>query len=102
MSIKKEYLTDKGVCKVKFSLPPHLTASTKKASLVGDFNNWDPKQAPMIRRRNGIHSVSIELRVGNEYQFKYLIDGTQWENESEADKKIRSEYQDSENSVIVV
>jgi len=40
MSIKKEYAKDKRVYKVKFSLPPYIAASTKKACLVGDFNNW--------------------------------------------------------------
>jgi len=102
MSIKKEYAKDKRVCKVKFSLPHDIAISTKKACLVGDFNNWDPKQTPMIKRSNGIHSATIELPAGNEYQFRYLIDGIQWENESEADKQVTSGYEDSQNSVIVV
>ena len=69
---------------------------------MGDFNNWDPKQSPMIKRSNGIHSFTIELPVGNEYQFRYLIDGTLWENESDADKQVASSFQGSENSVVVI
>jgi len=56
----------------------------------------------MIKRSNGIHSVAIELPVGNEYQFRYLIDGTLWENEKDADKQVASSFQDSENSVVVI
>ncbi len=69
MSIKKEYLKAKGTCKVKFSLSPDVAASAEKAYLVGDFNNWDPKQTPMIKRRNGIHSATVELPLGNEGVF---------------------------------
>jgi 1,4-alpha-glucan branching enzyme len=102
MSVQKEYLTDKRVCKVKFILPQEIANSAKKASLVGDFNNWDHKQAPMQKRSNGTRSVSIELPTGKEYQFRYFIDETRWENENEADKQVVSPFQDTENSVIVI
>lgn len=102
MSILKEYLTDKGVCKVKFILPQDIADSSKKAFLVGDFNNWDQKQTPMPKRRNGTRSAILELSTGNEYQFRYLIDDTRWENDSEADKQVSSPFNDSENSVVVI
>lgn len=102
MSVQKEYLNDKGVCKVKFIIPQEIANSAKKASLVGDFNNWEPKQTPMQKRSNGTRSVSVELPLGKEYQFRYLIDETRWENEYEADKQVPSAFGDSENSVIVI
>ncbi len=48
MSIKKQYLKKRNVCKVTFRLAKKETAT--KAStfhLVGDFNNWDEKSHPM-------------------------------------------------------
>lgn len=102
MSIQKEYLTGKGLCLVKFSFSPDPEISSKKVFLVGDFNNWDRKQTPMIKRKGGSFSTVVELKIGNEYQFRYLIDETQWENDKEADKFVPSGYHDTLNSVVVI
>ncbi len=102
MSIQKEYLTEKGICRVKFSLPPDTGNPSKKVCLVGDFNNWDRKQMPMRKREDGSYFAMLELKMGNEYQFRYLINETKWENDNEADKQVPSPYQDSQNSVVVI
>lgn len=102
MSIRKEYLTDKGVCRVKFSLQHDIANISKKACVVGDFNNWDREQTPMIKNNNGIYSVTVELKAGKEYQFRYLIDETRWGNDKTADKHVPSPFQDSQNSVVVI
>jgi 1,4-alpha-glucan branching enzyme len=102
MSIQKEYLTDKGICRVKFSLPPDTGNPSKKVFIVGDFTDWDRKRIPMRKSEDGSYSATLELKMGNEYQFRYLIDETQWENDNEADKQVPSSYQDSQNSVVVI
>jgi len=102
MSIQKEYLIGKGICLVKFHLPPDPDNSSKKIYLVGDFNDWDRKKNPMIKRKGGSYSTVVELKMGNEYQFRYLIDETQWENDTEADKYVPSGFPDSLNSVVVI
>ena len=102
MSIQKEFLTDKGICRVKFSLPPDPDNPSKKVCIVGDFNNWDQKRIQMRKGEDGSYSVTLELKMGNEYEFRYLIDGTQWGNDNEADKHVPSRYQDSQNSVVVI
>jgi len=55
MSIQKDYLTDKKICRVKFSLPPDPDNTSKKVCVVGDFNNWDQagKGDPCIRATGG-------------------------------------------------
>jgi 1,4-alpha-glucan branching enzyme len=102
MSIQKEYLTDKGICRVKFSLPPDPGNPSKKVCLVGDFNGWDRKRIQLRKGEDGSYSATLELKIGNEYQFRYLIDETRWENDNEADKQVPSSYQDSQNSVVVI
>ena len=102
MSIQKEYLTDKGICRVTFSLPPDPDNSSKKVNLVGDFNDWDQKRIQMRKGEDGSFSVTLELKMGYEYEFRYLIDGTHWENDNEADKQVPSSYPDSQNSVVVI
>jgi len=102
MSIQKEYITDKGICRVTFTLPLDTGIPSKKVCLVGDFNDWDQKRIQMRKGEDGSFSVTLELKMGNEYQFRYLIDGTQWENDNEADNHVPSSYPDSQNSVVVI
>jgi 1,4-alpha-glucan branching enzyme len=101
MSLKKQYLKSKSVCKVTFTLENDIAASATKVNLAGDFNNWDIESIPMNKNKDGKFSVSVNLEKGREYQFKYIIDGKNWVNELEADKYILNEFS-SENSVVIV
>jgi len=101
MSIKKLFDEKKLVCKVTFKLTGDDASSAHKANLAGDFNNWDIESIPMKKIKGGGFSVSVDLKKDHEYQFKYLIDGRSWLNETEADKQVSNEFQ-SENSVVVV
>jgi 1,4-alpha-glucan branching enzyme len=103
MSVTKEYINGKKqVCKVKFALPSVLNGDFKKASVVGDFNNWDAAQHPLRKRSNGMYTAIVELPSGSEYQFRYLLDENRWENEPEADRQEVTSFGDSHNSVVVI
>ena len=102
MSIKKNYLKTKSVCKVTFRCPKETAASASSVCLVGDFNNWNHKANPMKSLKDGAYTTTIDLQINREYQFKYLIDGSKWSNDGEADKYIPTIYGDSENSVIEI
>ena len=101
MSIAKKYLSENGVCKVTFTLPPSLAETAKTAHIVGEFNNWDPKSLPM-KKRNGKFSLSLELQKNNDYQFRYLVDGTSWETDWEADELASIPFANEHNSVVKV
>jgi 1,4-alpha-glucan branching enzyme len=101
MSIEKKFLKAKPVCKVKFSLSGDQYKSASSILLVGNFNNWQLGETPLKMAKTGVWSVSLDLETGKEYQFRYLIDGTIWENEPEADKHVPSGL-GSENSVIAL
>jgi 1,4-alpha-glucan branching enzyme len=102
MSLKKQYIKTRPVCKVTFILAKDVVTSIGDGvHVAGDFNNWNMESLPMKKTKNGEFTTSIELENGKEYQFRYVIDGKEWINEQEADKFIPNEFQ-SENSVIVV
>ena len=101
MSLKKQYIKTKPVCKVTFILAKEIAEVANKVNLSGDFNNWDIESIAMKKAKTGEFSASVELEKGREYQFKYIIDGKEWINETEADKFVPNEFQ-SENSVVVV
>jgi 1,4-alpha-glucan branching enzyme len=101
MSLKKQYIKTKPVCKVTFVVNKDIAASASKVNLTGDFNNWDIESIEMKKSKSGEFTATIELEKGKEYQFKYVVDGKVWINESEADKFVPNGFQ-SENSVVIV
>jgi hypothetical protein len=70
--IKKKYLKTKPICKVKFTLP----------------------------KDNGNYTITLDLEKG-EYCFRYLIDGSKWENDWHADKYVPNSF-GCDNSVVVL
>ncbi|MGD9300041.1 MAG: isoamylase early set domain-containing protein [Desulfobacterales bacterium] len=102
MTVKKQYLKSRPICKVTFKIPAEVGNSAKTAKVVGEFNDWSLNAHPMKRLKSGAFSTTLDLEKGKAYQFRYVLDNTQWENETEADKLVPSPYGDSENSVIIV
>ena len=97
--MKKSYTKTGRSCRVTFELPAEVNANT--VALCGEFNDWDPTQHPMKRRKDGSFSLTISLKPGDEYRFRYLVDGERWENDWEADKYLPNEF-GTEDSVVVV
>jgi 1,4-alpha-glucan branching enzyme len=102
MSIKKQYVKNKPVCKVTFTLLKDMANSARNVALVGDFNDWNPDTTPMKHKKDGSFEATVNLESGHEYQFRYLLDSQAWENDDSADKYVRSPYGDVENSVVEV
>jgi 1,4-alpha-glucan branching enzyme len=102
MAIKKEYPKNKMICKVTFEVPQTMSNSAAKAYVVGEFNNWSTSATPMKRNKKGGFTATLDLVKGHEYQFRYLLDKDQWENETEADKIAPTPFSGAVNSVIVV
>ena len=101
MSIKKQFDQKKQICKVTFTLTKDIANTAKQISLTGDFNYWDVESIPMKKLKGGEFSVSIDLKQGREYEFKYLFIGKDWLNEPDADM-FKSNVFSSDNSVVVV
>ncbi len=102
VSIKKEYLRSKNICRVTFSLPRIAAGDAKRVCIVGDFNNWNIHADPMEKQKNQDYTITLDLEPGREYQFRYLIDQSKWENDWNADKYVKSPYTNSDNSVVIV
>lgn len=95
--LKKQYLKTKPVCKVTFALPAQVQGET--AYLVGDFNEWDEAATPMKRNKDGSFTVTLNLDTGQEYQFRYLVNNSEWHNDWNADKYVPNPFS-GDNSVV--
>ncbi|MFQ3197478.1 MAG: 1,4-alpha-glucan branching enzyme [Paraglaciecola sp.] len=102
MAFKKLYLKSKPVCKVTFKLSKDEAQAADSVSIVGDFNNWDSEAAPMKRLKNGSFSAALNLPVDKDYQFRYLLNQTAYENDGHADAYMMSPVSTDENSVIKI
>ena len=97
--LKKKYLKSKEVCKVTFYTPAELEAEA--VQLVGDFNEWSESATPMEPLKDGRFKVTIDLQKDSQYQFRYLVNGSEWHNDWEADEYTPNPFS-GENSVVEV
>ena len=102
MSLKKQFLKSKSSCKVTFTVDASLIEGAKEVAVLGEFNNWDPSEDTMRKLKDGSFTKTIELEAGQEYQFRYLVDGKRWLNDKEADKFTPSGVAAEENSVVAL
>lgn len=100
--IKKVYLKTKPQCRVTFRLPRVAVQEAKSVCIVGDFNNWSIHADRMRKNKDGDYTITLTLETGREYQFRYFLDESRWENDWNADRYVRSPYGDSDNSVVIV
>jgi 1,4-alpha-glucan branching enzyme len=98
MSIKKQFVKTKPVCKVTFSVE---AKTANQASVVGDFNNWSLEEGALSKLKNGTFKATFDLNKDAIYEFKYVIDGV-FVNEPEADSFRWNDYAGAENSVLAI
>jgi 1,4-alpha-glucan branching enzyme len=97
--MKKTYSKKGSSCRVTFEVPAEIGA--KSAVLCGDFNGWDPSKNPMNIRKDGRFSLTVSLKPGADYRFRYLLDGKRWENDWAADSYLPNQF-GTDDSVISV
>lgn len=87
--IKKVFTPKRTVCKVTFRIPGEWAEET--ASIVGDFNNWDP-ESDILAKKNGSWETTLRFKPETEYKFRYFLDGSRWANDEEADDYLSNSF----------
>ena len=88
--LKKNKVSGKNEVKVTFVLPadhPHT-----QASVVGDFNDWNPSTNKLRKRSNNTYSTAVTLKKGKSYAFRYYATDGTWFNDDEADDYVQNEH----------
>jgi 1,4-alpha-glucan branching enzyme len=83
--------------RVTFTMPAGIWADS--IHLVGDFNNWNTSATPLRLDDSGWHA-SVDLEADRAYHYRYLIDGSEWHNDWQADCYEPNEY-GGDNSVVL-
>jgi 1,4-alpha-glucan branching enzyme len=94
---KKKFLKTK--CKVTFEVPAGVADGAEEVYLVGDFNNWDERATKMEAKKGGRFTITLDLDLNREYQYRYLVNGKDWHNDWEADKYVPNPFS-GDNSVV--
>jgi hypothetical protein len=66
------------------------TSADSGVSLVGDFNNWDPRATPLHANRDGVWTVTVPLRPGR-YRYTFIVDGT-WRRDPAAPRALEDDF----------
>lgn len=93
--LNKKFFKSKPEAEVTFEFNREDIVS---AQLAGDFTNWEPV-AMKLDKKSGSFKVKLRLPTEAEYQFKYLLNDAEWENDYAADSYAANEF-GTENSVI--
>lgn len=98
MSVKKQFIKTKPVCKVTFTVE---AKEAQSAAVVGDFNNWSIEEGALGKLKNGTFKGVFDLAKDASYEYRYVVDGV-FINEPEADSYRWNAYAGAENSVLEV
>lgn len=79
-----------GRAQVTFTLDGAVGAMS--AAVCGEFNNWFGDGHVMARAADGSFTLTIELDTGRRYRFRYLLDGSRWENDWAADDYVPNAF----------
>ena len=101
--LKKRYVKSRNTCKVTFEIPKDELPneiSPEAVCLVGDFNDWDTEATPMswVKSTKAFKAV-LDLEPETSYEFRYLLDGDRWYNDSEASAYVPNGF-GAHNSVV--
>ena len=80
----------KGKAGVTFTVDPRAGART--AAVCGEWNDWSAGADVMHRDAEGGFSLTVGLRTGRAYRFRYLLDGQRWDNDWAADAYVRNGF----------
>lgn len=92
--ISKKYFKTKDECEVTFE----YDGDVESVQLVASANNWEPVELKK-RKKDGVFYTRERFPKNTQVQFRYLLDGSDWVNDPEADAYVPNEH-GSQNSVI--
>ncbi|SIO95856.1 isoamylase early set domain-containing protein [Vibrio spartinae] len=87
--ISKRFFKTKNEVEVTFELDIPETAS--HVAIVADFLDWKPEPMKKVAK-SSTYKYKARLPKDQEYQFRYLLEETQWMNDPNAEQYIPNGY----------
>ena len=99
MSLKKQFLKSKPICKVTFRLSKEDVAGASSVKLMGSFTGWEINAVDMTRLKSGEFTATVSLPSNESFEYRYLLDDSSWINDPAADG-YNPNRMGTENSVV--
>jgi len=77
-----------------------VASQATAVSVVGEFNDWNVERHPLQQVDSETWRITLQLAPGT-YQYKFVIDGTQWEDDADNPKRAMNEF-GTTNSILEV
>jgi len=88
---------------ITFTLPAEALQGATEAFLLGDFNNWNPENAPKLEKQpDGSFKAAAQLEEGKTYQYRFLLNDGRWVNDYHAQNYVPVSGLYVDNCVITV
>ena len=101
MALSKKVKNKGTHTEVTFTVAGHEAPSESEVLLLGDFNNWQTNNSDVqMEKKGGKYVKSINLKNGQQYEFRYLSQDKGWFNDHAADAYVPSPYEGIDNSVV--
>ena len=69
-----------------------VAPSARQVALVGDFNDWDKGQTPLLKvAANGVWTAEVKLPPGR-YAYAFLVDGQRWVADPDAPRAVGDDF----------
>jgi hypothetical protein len=68
----------------------HFSPDAGEVFLVGSFNNWDSKAAPLKKGRGGKWTAELLLKPGH-YEYRFVVDG-RWQDDPRAARFVANPF----------
>jgi 1,4-alpha-glucan branching enzyme len=94
--LQKRFFKTKDEVEVTFEV---ANDEIETIALVCDANEWKPVQLKK-RKKDGVYYTKMRFPKDGEYQFRYLVNDSQWLNDEAADAYRPNEF-GAENSVLL-
>ena len=89
--------------RITFSLPAEALEGASEVILLGDFNNWNPEEAPKLKKQeDDSFNTVVELEIGNTYNYRFMSNDGRWINDYNAQKYEPAPGLHVDNCVITV
>ena len=89
--------------KIAFTLPAEAVEGASEVMLLGDFNNWNPEEAPKLERQSdGSFKAIAHLEEGYTYHYRFLLNDGRWVNDYNAQSYVGIPGLHIDNCVITV
>ncbi len=95
--VQKTYFKTKDYCKVKFTF---TVENAETVEILGLNSDWE-NSVILSKKKDGSFTTDVSLPKDSKHEFKYLVNKTEWVNETKADGQAPDNFGGS-NSLLVI